>query len=151
MTWFHFFSWIVELVNPFALYFFGLTIWFPVLVPFPFLVILSLVMPFGFQGCCHFHFGHFWKSIDHLLISVLLWLDFIIFLRLVELVNLFALYFLGLTFWFSGMVPFPFWSFEFELCQGHFGWSMSLVKLWQGMFVSALASQFGVTFQTNEG
>ena len=48
-------------------------------------------------------------------------------------------------FWFSGMVPFLFWSFEFELCHGHFGWSMSLVVARNVCFCSE------VTFQTNEG
>ena len=63
-----------------------------------------LVIPFCVHtGMVPFHFGH-----SFLVIPFVSYRDGAIFILIVELINLFAHYFFGLTIYFSGMVPFSF-------------------------------------------
>ena len=73
--------------------------------------LIWLVIPFGFHtGMVPFHFGHSFLAIP-----------FCFHTGMVPFSFLFVLYFFGLTICFSGMVPFSFYSFEFESLEAFVG------------------------------
>ena len=81
-----------------------------------------LVIPFCVHtGMVPFHFGH-----SFLVIPFVSYRDGAIFILIVELINLFAHYFFGLTICFSGMVPFSFESLEAFVGR----YNLAFWKLW---------------------